>query len=437
MLRISRKYIALTGLLAGINILGLFWIHNSLTKAPRPTARVISLAASPNADFANRLSLTFDRQMVRPEAVGEIEEAAVFKLSPEWPGEWMWSAPDKLDYVLAKRLPAGRVFRISSTQELEHRTGRTLEGGDEFEFKTKSLALDRSELVAFDNRQVTFRLVFNQSVDPGDLLRHIGFYDDKTRAKLGEPVCLTQTPQEDIVLRFRRPQSNRFEMVLDERLKGHDAELGLGKSLVRTHEIPPGFSLLNTHATRPTLEEIASVQLGFSHELNVEQELPEVRIEPSVEELNVYRSSRNLKITGKFKAGGRYTIVVPGTLLSIDNKALGDDKSISVHVPEYSPSFQFVYRKGILSPLGNLRLDVRAVNVEGLKLSAWRVHANNLISHLHDPYYSTKTSRLMATKEIEVNLPANKPQKLTLDLQDLLPVSTGIYRISANATNSR
>ena len=179
------------------------------------------------------------------------------------------------------------------------------------------------------------------------------------------------------------------------------------------------------------------MQLGFSHELNVDQELPEVRIEPSVEELNVYRSGRNLKITGKFKAGGRYTIVVPGTLLSKDNKALGDDKSISVHVPEYSPNFQFAYRKGILSPLGNLRLDVRAVNVEGLRLSAWRVHANNLISHLHDPYYSAKTSRLMATKEIELDLPANKPQKLTLDLQDLLPVSTGIYRISANVTNAR
>ncbi len=263
MRRISRKYVAITGLLAGINVLGLYWIHHDLTETPRPTARVLSLAASPHTDLADRLSLTFDRNMVQPAAVGQVEEAAVFKLTPEWPGQWVWSAPDKLDYMLAKRLPAGRVFRISSTQELEHRTGRTLEGDNKFEFKTKSLALGRSELVAFDKSDVTFRVVFNQPVDPGDLLRHISFYDDNTRAKLGEPVCLTQKPQENLVVRFRRPESNRFELVLDEQLAGAGAELGLGRPVVRSYEIPPDFSLLNAHATRPTLEEIASVKLGF------------------------------------------------------------------------------------------------------------------------------------------------------------------------------
>ena len=437
MRKISRKYVALTSLLATINIVGLCLIRHELTKTPEPTARVLSLAALPDANAADRLSLTFDRQMVQPAVVGEVEKAEVFKLSPEWPGQWIWSAPDKLDYMLAERLPAGRVFRISSTQELEHKTGRVLEGDNEFEFKTRSLELDRSELAAFDNQDVTFRVVFNQPVDPGDLLRHVSFYDDKTRAKLGEPVCLTKSPQQDLVLRFRRPQSNRFEMVLDEQLAGFGAELGLGRRLTCSHEIPPDFSLLNTHTTRPTMEEIASVNLRFSHELKAEQELPQVRVEPSVEELNVYRSSRNLTITGKFKAGGRYTIAVPGMLLSEDNKTLGEDKSISVHIPEYRPSLQFVYRKGILSPLGNLELDIKAVNVEGLDLRAWRVHANNLISHLHDPYYMEKTSRLMAAKEIELDLPANKPQKLTLDLRDLLPIPAGIYRISANATNTR
>ncbi|MHC4627913.1 MAG: hypothetical protein ACYTDV_13110, partial [Planctomycetota bacterium] len=327
MRRISTKYIAVTSLLAAINIVGLFLIHHDLTKAPKPTARVLSLAALPDANAADRLSLTFDRQMVQPQAVGEVEKAEVFKLSPKWPGEWIWSAPDKLDYMLAKQLPAGRVFRISSTQQLEHRTGRAIEGDSKFEFKTKSLELDRSELVAFDNQDVTFRVVFNQPVEPGDLLRHASFYDDKIRAKLGEPICLTKTPQADLVLRFRRPQSNRFEMVLDEHLTGFDAELGLGRRVTCSYEIPRGFSLLNTHTTRPTMEEIASVRMGFSHELNAEQELPEIRLEPSVAKVNAYRNSRNLTITGKFRPGARYTVVIPGTLLSADNNTLGEDKS--------------------------------------------------------------------------------------------------------------
>jgi uncharacterized protein YfaS (alpha-2-macroglobulin family) len=437
MRRISRKYVALVVIPIGINVLGLIWIHHDLTEAPQPTARILSLCASSNINTAGRFSLIFDRHMVQPADVGQVEKAAIFKLTPEWPGEWMWSAPDKLDYILSKRLPPGRIFRISSTEELQHRTGRTLEGDNEFEFKTESLALDRSELVAFDNSDITFRVVFNQPVDPGDLLRHISFYDENTETKLGEPVCLTKTSQENLVVRFRRPESNRFKMALDERLKGDGAELGLGTPVTRFHEVPPGFSLLSVHASRPTLEEIASVELGFSHKLNVEQELPKVTIEPAIEESSVYRSNSSLTITGKFKAGGHYTLIVPGTLLSEDNKTLREDKSISVHIPEYYPGFQFVYREGILSPLGNLNLDVKAVNVEGLKLRTWRVHANNLISYLHHTYYTEATSRLVATKEIELELPPNKPQNLTLDLRDLLPGSTGIYRIRANATNSR
>lgn len=437
MRRISKKYLALVVIPIGINVLGLVWIHHDLTEAPRPSARVLSLSALPDTHSADRFSLIFDRHMVLPTDVGQVEKAGVFELSPEWPGRWIWSAPDKLDYILNKRLPAGRIFRISATEELPRRTGRFLEGDNEFEIKTKSLALDRSELVAFDKRHITFRLVFNQPVDPGDLLRQINFYDENTKAKLSELVCLTQTPQENLVLRFRRPESNRFKMVLDERLKGNGAELGLGKQVVQVHEVPLSFSLLNVHATRPTLEEIASVELRFSHELDVEQKLPKVVIEPAIEELSVYRSSNNLTITGKFKAGGRYTIIIPGTLLSEDNKTLGEDKSIAVHIPAYRPNFHFVHREGILSPLGNVNLDVKAVNIEGLKLKAWRVHANNLISHLHHTYYTEATSRLVATKEIELDLPPNKPQKLTLDLKDLLPISTGIYRISANATNTR
>ncbi len=89
MRRISRKYVAITGLLAGINVLGLYWIHHDLTETPRPTARVLSLAASPHTDLADRLSLTFDRHMVQPAAVGQVEEAAVFKVAPAIKEYWL------------------------------------------------------------------------------------------------------------------------------------------------------------------------------------------------------------------------------------------------------------------------------------------------------------------------------------------------------------
>ncbi|MCK4294774.1 MAG: hypothetical protein KAY65_16350 [Planctomycetes bacterium] len=436
MQRIPRKFLALASVLVGLNVVGLVWIHYDLTKAPSPTARVLSMHALPNTEAADRLTLAFDRHMVSPKAVGQVEKAAIFQIDPEWPGKWMWSAPDRFEYILSKPLPPGRIFRISSTGGLRHRTGRTLEGDDQFELRTRSLVLDRSELIALDRSHVTYRIVFNQPVDPGDLLRHASFYDGKTSARLGEPACLTQAPQKDLVVRFRRPDSNRFRMILDEQLVGYGAEIGLERPVVRSHKIPQRFSLINAYARRPTLEEIASVELRFTHKLSREQELPKPTIVPPLEESTVHRNGSNLVINGKFKAGGRYSITVAGTLLSEDDKTLGEDQSISVLIPEYKPRFQFAYRTGILSPLGNLKLDARAVNAEGLELNAWRVHANNLIAHLHHTR-TDATSRSVLNKKIELDLPPGKPQKLVLDLQDLLPAPTGIYRIRANATNMR
>ena len=436
MQRIPRKFLALAGVLVGLNVLGLVWIHHELTKAPKPTARILSMHALPHTGAADRLSLAFDRSMVPPEVVGEVEEAGIFRIEPKLAGEWMWSAPDKLEYMLAKPLPLGRVFTLSSTGELGHRTGRALEGEDQFELRTGSLALDTSEIIAIDRSHVTYRMAFNQSVDPGDLLRHVSFLDGKTSAELGEPACLTQTPQKELVLRFRRPASNRFRIVLDEELVGYDAEIGLEKPVVISRSIPQNFSLINAYARRPTLEGTSSVELRFTHRLNRDQALGKPTIVPAVSELTVYRSSRNLVVSGKFKAGGRYSITVPGTLLSQDHDTLGEDKSISVLIPEYRPRFQFTYRTGILSPLGNLNLDARAVNVEALELNAWRLHANNLIAHLHN-VGSGATSRSVFNKKIELDLTPGEPERLVVDLEGMLPERTGIYQVRANAKRTR
>jgi len=124
MRKVSKNFIALAGLLAGINILGLFWIHYELTESPKPTTRIISLSVLPNEDSASRISLTFDRNMISSENIGQPEKASILKLTPEWPGEWIWSAPDKIEYNLTEKLPLGRVFRISSTEAFKDRTGR-------------------------------------------------------------------------------------------------------------------------------------------------------------------------------------------------------------------------------------------------------------------------------------------------------------------------
>ena len=424
------------GLIVTINIIGLIWIHHDLTRMPKATVRMTSVHLSPDKYKADRLTLLFDRDLVSQESVGGIEQAGLFTLEPGWPGNWQWSALNKLEYMLEKPLPPGRVFRVYATDEFQVRTGKIIEGDTDFHFETVSLELKECGLIAADNHEVTLEMMFNQPVDPEDLLRHVKFYDDKSSGELGGAICLTKKPEEKLVVRVRRPQSNRMRIVMDERLAGHQAQLSLGREIARTLAIPSGFSLLQTWVNTPSLEEIITVNLRFSHSLSNKQDIPNFTIEPSIEKLKVHRSYWNLMINGKFEPGKSYKIKVPGTLLAENERTLGADKSVTVTIPDRSPALRFVHDKGFLSPLGNLTLDITTVNVEGIDLQSWRVYKNNLFSHLHGAEFG-QTSRFLLKKTVKVNTPHNKVEKLAINLEDLVQGGRGIYRIKASATNGK
>jgi len=432
----SRRSVILTVLFATINVAGLIWIHHGLTRAPQATVRVLAASLLPDVDSPDRLRLVFDRDLVAENAVGRFEKAAVFQLAPAWPGRWIWSAPDKLEYLLDEPLPAGRTMTLAATGELKAVTGRTLEGPSEFKLAARPLRLVSCDITASDNRDLTLRVAFNQPVEPGEFLRHAKFYDGRTSVRLDEPVSLIFAPQSDVVVRLRRPESNRLRMIVGEQLAGHDGDVGLGSPVRIDRDVAPGFALLHAYVDRPDLGETTSVRLYFSRDLGGEQQLPRPVVEPAVEDLHVHLAENSLVATGKFKAGSRYTIRVPGTLLSKDGKTLGEDASITAQIPDYQPRIRFEHSRGILSPRGRLLLDAKGVNLEQVAVQAWRVHANNLVPHLHWTQVDA-TSRSILDKTVAVKLPHNQPGKLVLGLEELLSQPLGIYRVEASAADHR
>jgi len=128
MARVNWRFSLLACVLILVNVAGLVWIHRVVTRAPKPTVRVLAALPMDTADRADRFTLVFDRRVVPPRSVGKVEAAAIFRLEPAWPGQWVWAAQDTVEYRLGKPLPAGRVFLLSATGELRARTGRRLEG---------------------------------------------------------------------------------------------------------------------------------------------------------------------------------------------------------------------------------------------------------------------------------------------------------------------
>jgi len=434
--RPSQKSLAFAAMFATINIAGLAWIHHDLMSAPRATVRVLSASLMPDRDDPDRIVVSFDRELVGEAAVGGVEKAGMFRITPARPGQWLWAARDRLEYILDEPFSSGRVLTLSATPQLKSATGRTLEGSSEFKFIVRPLRLVSSGVVASDRTDITLQVTFNQPVDPAEFLRCVSLYDDKTTIRLNGPSCLTLAPQKDIVIRFARPASNFFKVVIDGSLTGGEAEAGLGNSVSIIREIAPGFALLHSYVERSALEETASVRLFFSQGLSDKQQPPQVAVEPAVEDLRVYLSGNSLEAGGKFTPGRRYTIRVPATLVSEQGKTLGEGVSVAVEVPDHEPAIAFEHSSGILSPRGTLTVDAKGVNLDQVELQAWRVHANNLVPHLHGTQ-TAETSQSVLDKTVRVKLPHNEVRKLALGVSDLLSQPLGIYLVEARAQERR
>jgi len=376
--QLTRRFTALASLLVIINIIGLIWIRNDLTRSRKQVVRIASIRLSPDVLNPERLILLFDRQVIDYGLVGKDEQKQLFTIEPSLAGSWRWSGLDTLEYDFNSPPPPGRIYQIHPTDEFQVRTGKVIGDDKNLRFETISLEFKEFRVLAADDRDVTIELVFNQPVEPDDLLRYTSFYDDKSSAVLGNVVCLTKKPEEKMVVRLRRPGSNRLRIVLSEKLTGYEAELSLKNKVEHKLEIPTSFSLLSTHLQPPGLEEIIPVYLEFSQAINTEQEIPKITIEPIVEDVKIRRNYRTLQISGRFEPGGDYTIKIPGTLLASDSHPLGKERSVKVKIPDRRARIAFAQNSGLLSPLGKLELDLKTTNVEEIELKSWRVYQNNL-----------------------------------------------------------
>ena len=344
---------------------------------------------------------------------------------------------------MEKPLPPGRVFHAICGPAFAARTGRSLDGDQEIVFKTAALALEGCDVIATDDSNVTLDLTFNQPVDPGDLLRHLSFFDDKSSAPLHNPQCLTQTADKKLAVRSPWPPSGELRMVLQEQLAGYKAEVPLEEKVVKTFSVTPAFTLLSAGRDHYlAVEDNVTVRLHFSRTLNTEQKLPPLTITPAlptvagVEKVQVHRRDNDLEVTGPFKSGVTYTFKVPGTLLDTGGKTLGEEKSITLEIGKRQPTISITHSRGVLSPRGNLLVDAKVVNVSALKITASRVHENNLVAHLHGTG-TEGTSRSLGEKTVKLDFPPDVPQKVALDLREVVGNRYGIYSVNVTATDCR
>jgi uncharacterized protein YfaS (alpha-2-macroglobulin family) len=433
------RFIAVSAAFLAVNIAGILWIHHDLTRSPKAKVRVLAALPTQNLDSTDRLALVFDEPIAKPDQVGRPLDRSPFVVSPSVPGQWQWAATDRLEFVLEKPLLPGRVFTVAPASDLEMQSGRALVGPGEFQFRTRKLLLLDCRLLTAEQGEATFELVFNQPVHPQELLNRVQVRDAETPGAPGtlKVVSLVQEPSDKLVIRTVRPRSGKVSIRLDGALTGHGAELGLGDPVTRQLTVAPRFCLLRAEPRIPRLEKELNVELHFSHELGYKQTLPQITVAPEVKDLQVSRGHSSLNLHGPFEVGRRYKVTVPANLLASNNETLGEPQTATFEIPQRPAALRFPMSEGVLSPTGRMALDLESVNVGSVKVSGWRLHANNLASYLRLAD-TPGTSRLLPGQTYPLKTPRNVPTTMTLDLKDLLGQgASGIYRIAVHAEDGQ
>lgn len=458
---IPLRFWGLSVVLVVLNLSAWYWVRQSVqraTPAAQQALKVVSTLPQKQVDETDRLSIVFDGPAVEPSKIGKLEDAPLFKVSPDIPGQWQWASAERLDYVLEDPLPPGRIINIQPSADLEVRLGRAVQISAEIEFQTRALELTQCNILSSNRQEVQFELIFNQPVDPGALLRHLKVQESLPLAAVPDlkasqpaapeapfnnlnPTCLTAKPNTRLVLRCNRPERRAFDVILAAELTGHEASRSIGQVTTRNLTLNHTFAYLRNEVPTPGTEQQLTARLYFSEDLEHTQKLPPITIEPPLtgftSRVDHHHWGRaSLILEGPFQPGSTYQVQVGKTLLSADGQTLEDDLRVPLTIPEREPTVEFAQRQGILSPRGNLSLDVKTVSVNQLRFRATRIHANNLVQHLQGRY-TFDIGRTVVEKTVKFNGSRREPQTQVLELKALLgdQAPLGIYEIDARATD--
>jgi alpha-2-macroglobulin len=432
-----------------LNLAGLAWIRHEVAGRGRPTVRILSALPTEHVDQTDRFSLLFDEPLSAGSIPGASVETCPFVIQPQPKGHWAWSRPDRLDFVLEEPLPPGRVFTIRPAANMQTQTGRVLIGQNEYQFQTRALQLDSCQFGSGDREHVTVELGFNQPVAPADLLHHLQVVDS-ANGRVLRTVCLTSKPDVRLVIRCNRPKKDKIEVRLAGGLTGSGAELALGEPIHRTLDLPETFALLHAEVSQDDLDPSGTVNLVFSQDLDEKQAVPAVELTPAVTDAHVSIYAERLVVQGSFEPGRKYTAAVAGEIRSAKGEGLAARQSLAFEVPDRDAALRFPLRHGTLMPAGQMQVDLKVVNLAGVKLTAYRVYANNLLAHVRGerPH---EVGRQLLERLIPLTLARNAITTVTLDLRQLLDSTskvsdrgpatqvstsaTGIYVVRAEATD--
>tara|TARA_R110002073_G_scaffold119075_6_gene259910 strand:- start:1836 stop:7202 length:5367 start_codon:yes stop_codon:yes gene_type:complete len=426
-------------LLLILNTAGWIWIAGLIRErrvhAADPPLRVTRVVPAGPAQDADQLWVEFDRY-VGAGKLGEVLDAAPFVFDPPLQGSWTWESGNRLAFALDVPLRAGFVYSATPTPRFEEVMGAPLDPVDRPAWTTRGLEVRDVLVHEAGLHKVVVELRFSEAVHPDALREHLTLRDSETQRELKHQVLGDSRATRRVRVELDRSAA-KIIVEVDEGLLAEGRAIGLAKATQHTLLVPDPatLSVLQRSVDVAQYSASSTIELRFDRSLAMGQDLAGVTLDPPVKDLRVDVSGRQLRLTGELECRRSYRVRLPGTLVGTDGVTLAAAQEIEVAVGGRRPAL-WMPSGGVLGAHGNLEILFGACNVDRVRLSAWRVHENNLVEHAsgRGPH---RTSASVMMRIVDIGGTPDVPEVHALDLSGLLGENPlGTYRVEVEDLNS-
>ena len=435
---------------------------------------VVRFSPEGEVKLAPDLTLTFSQPMV---AVTSQQQAAQFvpvEVSPLPEGNWRWLGTKSLMFDTDKRFPMATKYTARVPAGTKSATGQTLQKDFIWTFTTPPPKIEtKIPYAQITRRDAIIFISFDQAIDPNEALKTISV------TGAGKKLVVRLATQEEIdkdasvSYYSKQAQPGRwlaFRAVNTE--GGTENALPAASPINVTVEKGTASAegpLTTTEAQSFGFQTFSALKfqkaycswegnsrctpmdqwtLQFNNSLEAASFTKEmIKIEPAVENLNIYPSGNYVIIQGYKKGRTTYKITVDGAVKDIFGQTLGQPAIATIKVGAADPN---LYAQGgtfsVLDPTAKLNYSIFSTNIPSVKLKIYDVepqHWSQFQAYIRRINYDDDTKRpvipgrLVSDKIVSIERKPDEMVETRLDLSEHLPGGFGNLVIDIEPTVRR
>ncbi len=363
---------------------------------------VVRYAPQGLVELAPDMSLTFSEPMIAVSSQDEASRFVPVELTPQIEGKWQWLGTRTLRFEPAKRLPMATEFKARVPAGTKSATGKELKKDVVWSFSTPAPNVKTQIPNQYSGPQRRDQLIyigFDQAIDPAAVLAKISVTGAgrtlRTRLATAEEVAAdpsinaaSKQEQPGRWLAFRAvnsdggtdalPSDSTINVIVHSGTPSAEGPLKTERDQSHSFQTYGAMKLTAHKCNYRSPDDCypnSTFQLHFSNPIEASKfDRSMVRIEPALENANIYASGSIIFIEGWKTPNTQYRVTIDATLTDRFGQTLGADAVANFKVKDPPPSLMASSKSmQILDPFGTREYSVYSINIKSLSVKLYAV----------------------------------------------------------------